>query len=109
MSTTGNWDASWTSALDALELDVAWVEETLRSAHLPAPAEVARLAAWVPPTGLGPLPASLTVRATALLERQTRAAQVTVEAITRSRRHSVALDALRTRPDEVAVYVDTQA
>ncbi|ROS25789.1 hypothetical protein [Cellulomonas sp. PhB150] len=104
-----DWDASWRGALDALELDVAWVEEALRAAHLPAADEVARLAAWVPPTGLGPLPADLVVRATALLDRQTQVARATIEAITRSRRHVAALDALRPHRGDVAVYVDTQA
>jgi len=103
------WAASWVSALDALELDVAWVESALRAAHLPPADEVARLAAWVPPADLGPLPADLVVRATALLDRQTHAARATVEAITRSRRHVAALDALRPHRGDVAVYVDTQA
>lgn len=103
------WETSWSRALDDLELDVAWVEEALRLQHLPPGDEVARLAAWVPPSDLGPLPASLAVRAAALLDRQTTAARRTVEAITRSRRHLAALDALQPRRPDVAVYVDTQA
>lgn len=104
-----DWDVSWASALDALELDVAWVEEVLRSAHLPPADEVARLGAWVPPAGLGPLPADLVVRASALLERQLATARAAAERMTRSRRHAAALDALRPHRGDVAVYVDLQA
>lgn len=55
---------SWESALDKLELDVA----AAMTGDLPA--------AWVPPTGLGPIPQELEGRARLLLEAQMEATEL---------------------------------
>ena len=103
------WLAAWTHALDAIELDVAAAEELLRTAHLTPVAEVAAASAWHPPAELGPLPAALHVRASAILERQLDVARRTAEALAYSRRHLAAADLARPRPLETPVYVDEQA
>lgn len=102
------WVERWHEALTALELDVDAAEELLRVAHLPDVAEVARVAAWRPPSDLGPLPAPLLVRAQALLDRQLDVARRTAEAAAVSRRHLAATQALRPAVAEVPVYLDAQ-
>ncbi|GEA90139.1 hypothetical protein [Cellulomonas cellasea] len=100
------WDAAWSHALTELELDVAEAEALLRADHA-GPVEL-RSQQWVPPTGLGPLPAPLVERAQALLDRQLDVARRTAAAALLSRRHLVAVDAMRERPPAVPVYLDTQ-
>lgn len=100
------WEAAWSHALTELELDVAQSEALLRADH-EGPVRL-RTQPWVPPTGLGPLPAPLVERAQALLDRQVEVARRTAEAAVLSRRHLVAVDALRERPPAVPVYLDTQ-
>lgn len=100
------WEAAWSHALTELELDVAQAEALLRADH-EATAAV-RTHPWAPPTGLGPLPASLAQRAQALLDRQLDVARRTAEAALLSRRHLVAVDAMRERPPAVPVYLDTE-
>lgn len=98
------WEAAWSHALTELELDVAQAEALLRADHVgPVSAQP-----WVPPTGLGPLPAPLVERAQALLDRQVEVARRTAEAALLSRRHLVAVDAMRERPPALPVYLDTQ-
>jgi hypothetical protein len=103
------WLDAWAAALDAIELDVAAAEDLLRTAHLARVEDVAAAAVWRPPTTLGPLPAALHVRATAILERQLDVARRTAEALAYSRRHLAAADLARPRPLETPVYVDQQA
>jgi hypothetical protein len=103
------WLDAWTDALDALELDVAQAEDLLRTAHLASVTEVAAASVWQPPSTLGPLPASLHVRASAILERQLDVARRTAEALAYSRRHLAAADLARPRPLEAPVYVDQEA
>ena len=81
-------------ALDALELDVDKADELLRTAHLTSVQEVAVASAWRPPHGLGPLPASLEVRARTILGRQLETARRIGEAVVVSRRQLAATRAL---------------
>ncbi|MGW6132493.1 hypothetical protein ACWFNE_20900 [Cellulomonas sp. NPDC055163] len=100
------WEAAWSHALTELELDVEQAEALLRADHA-GPVRL-RAQPWVPPTGLGPLPAPLVERVQALLDRQLDVARRTAEAALLSRRHLVAVDAMRERPPAVPVYLDTQ-
>lgn len=102
------WNDRWEAALEALELDVSAAEELLRVAHLPDVAEVARVAAWHPPAGLGPLPAPLLTRARTLLDRQLEVAVLVAQATVASRRQMVATRALRARPAALPVYLDAE-
>lgn len=103
------WDAAWASALERSELDIAEVEAMLARLHadpdhvpdVPAP--------WVPPPRLGPLPASLAVRAEAVLKRHQRLAEELTVAITENRRHRRAVASLSRREAAAPVYIDTEA
>ncbi|NCT92761.1 hypothetical protein GXB85_17660 [Cellulomonas sp. APG4] len=103
---SAGWDAAWAGALEALELDVAQAEHMLTLGHI---AHEPPRDPWAPPPGLGPLPAGLVDRATALLDRQLEVARRLAEAADLSRRHSRAAEALRAQPPAVPVYVDTPA
>lgn len=102
------WYAAWSGALAELELDVDAAEAMIAQAHLgqlsPAPV-------WVPPTGLGPMPAALVDRAQALLDRHVDVAQRLAEAANLSRRHQRAAQIVRDASSSPAspVYVDTPA
>lgn len=78
---------TWAEALDRLDEDTESAARTLTGA---TPEEVAawgrRSTDWVPPTGLGPLPADLRERAARLLQHQLAVAEALVEGITQSRR-----------------------
>ncbi|WP_235564666.1 hypothetical protein [Modestobacter sp. Leaf380] len=78
---------SWAEALDGIEADTHAAERTLAGA---TPDEIAawgrRSTDWVPPSGLGPLPADLRERAARLLQHQLAVAEALVEGITQSRR-----------------------
>lgn len=101
----GDWDVAWGDALRALELDVDLAEQMLALGHLaqdpPGP--------WEPPAGLGPMPMALVDRARTLLDRQIAVARQVAEAADLSRRHSRAVQAMRTQPPSSPVYVDTPA
>lgn len=103
-----SWVCAWSDALDALELDVEAADELLRTAHLTSVHDVAVAAAWHPPHDLGPLPASLEVRARALLGRQLDTARRVGEAAVVSRRQLAATRVLSFRQDH-AVYFDDEA
>ena len=102
---SADWDAAWGDALSALELDVDLAEQMLALGHLaqdpPDP--------WAPPAGLGPMPLTLVDRARTLLDRQIAVARQVAEAADLSRRHSRAVEAMRTQPPSSPVYVDTPA
>ena len=102
------WDAAWSAALTALELDVAQAEALLRTDHVTATASAVIVAPWRPPVGLGPLPASLVTRAQALLDRQLDVGRRIAEAAHLSRRQAVAAEGMRSRPPAVPVYIDTE-
>jgi hypothetical protein len=103
-----DWDTAWAGALATLELDVEVAERILAGDHLPTVEEIARLAAWRVPTDVGPLPASLSDRARALLDRQLAAAAAVGRAMTMNRRHLAAVDALHAAPAPRPVYVDIE-
>ncbi|WP_432830367.1 hypothetical protein [Dactylosporangium sp. CA-092794] len=63
------WEAAWSAALDALELEADAVERMLRHRDMLLAAEPDR-AVFTPPAGLGPLPLALTERARRLMQRQ---------------------------------------
>lgn len=103
-----DWDVAWLQALEALEVDVATAERTLAVNHLPSVDEIAVLAAWQVPAGLGPLPAALVDRARALLDRQLVAATAIGRAMTMNRRHLAAIGAMNPVPASRPVYVDVE-
>ena len=78
---------TWSEALDEIEDDTRIAESTLAGA---TPEEIAawgrRSTDWVPPTGLGPLPADLRERAARLLQHQLAVAEGLVDGILQSRR-----------------------
>lgn len=102
----GAWDQAWEAALAELEMDVAAAEAMLALDRI---AEAPRRDPWQPPVGLGPLPVALADRARALLERQLATAQALSEAAQLSRKHTRALQSLKTTPPSSPVYVDTPA
>ncbi|TQL01642.1 hypothetical protein [Cellulomonas sp. SLBN-39] len=102
------WHARWEQALHEMELDVESAERLLEAAHLPDVADVARAAAWRPPSGLGALPLPLRDRAQALLDRQLDAAARIAQAVVVSRRHLHATRTIEARTPAVPVYLDTQ-
>lgn len=102
------WHAAWSDALGRLELDVVTAEEMLAVAHLPAAAEVAAARPWRPPAGAGTLPVSLETRARELLARQLDVAERLAEAASLARRQAAVADAVRSRPADQPVFLDTQ-
>ena len=70
---TEDWRDAWTTALDALELDVTRVETMLADERRHAETPPADL--WRAPTELGALPLELKPRADEILTRQLRAAE----------------------------------
>jgi len=106
--TAADFDAAWAQALTSLELDVATAEAMLDHDHLPSVQDVARMAAWKPPTGLGPLPAALVDRAQTLAERQRSAAEAITRAMVANRRHLAALDQMRPTAPSRPVYLDLE-
>lgn len=96
------WTAAWCAALAELEFDVGEAEELIRVGHATGPLGPA----WLPPSDLGQLPASLRDRAQALVARQLRVAQSLTEAAQQSRRHLRVLERLRATPESTPVYLD---
>jgi hypothetical protein len=96
------WTAAWCAALAELECDVDEAEELIRVGHATGPEGPA----WLPPSDLGQLPASLRDRAQALVARQLRVAQSLTEAAEQSRRHIRVIDQLRAAPESLPVYLD---
>jgi hypothetical protein len=99
------WEAAWSAALTDMELSVVQAEVLLHASH--AASLGGAPAAWHPPVGLGPLPASLVARAQALLGRQLDVARRTAEAANFSRRQAAAAQGMRSRPPALPVYIDT--
>jgi hypothetical protein len=100
------WVRAWGVALG--ELEVAVEEAAAMLHHLPLPADV-NVTRWAPPSGLGPLPASLETRARALLDRHVEVTRQTAEAIVQTKRHLHAVGAMRSSGPAVPVYIDTCA
>ncbi|MGK5115363.1 MULTISPECIES: hypothetical protein [unclassified Geodermatophilus] len=79
--------AEWATVLDDLEGEVLAAEasmDTDRADEVEAWGR--RVQDWVPPTGLGPVPADLRERAARLLQHQLAVAEALVEAIIQSRK-----------------------
>ncbi|MFC4062439.1 hypothetical protein ACFOWE_29415 [Planomonospora corallina] len=106
----GDWHAAWSAALDALEMDVAAVEEMLSGDHRTQEVP-AVTGAWTPPTDLGPLPLDLRPRADAILSRQLRVAQEMVLVMAGNRRQAAMIARVETGSDGAArpVYINCAA
>ena len=102
MTPDRGWDAAWVAALDELELAVGEAEQMLADAH----AVVTPSPAWRPPSGLGPLPASLEARARAILGRQLLVAEQLSAAAIRSRRQLRIHEAMVPAVTHPPVYLD---
>ena len=81
-----NWRSAWVAALDALDADVAAVEQMLVQEHRIR--DLPHADPWSPPAGMGPLPLDLRPRADAILNRQASAAQQLILAIASNRRQA---------------------
>ena len=103
----GSWDESWASALTALELDVAAVEEMLSALHEDADSTPARDLTPLPVADLGPIPMSQVERARVLLARQQEAAAALAAAMTTNRRQQRLATSLHRSPARPPIYVDT--
>lgn len=96
--------AAWAAVLDELEAMAAGSGE-----HADDDA-VARLLAWTPPEGLGPLPPSLVERALDVVARLGGAVGSLHAAMASNRRHARALEAVPTTQDtSAAAYLDVSA
>jgi hypothetical protein len=77
------WEAAWSDALAALELDLTRAEQLLadptRAAELPT------RPTWVAPELQGPMPAGLVPRARAIADRQLRVAEALSRAVVAAR------------------------
>lgn len=102
------WDAAWASALERCELDAGEVEAMLARLHGDPEHVPDAMTPWLPPPRLGPLPASLAVRAEAVLKRHQRLAEELTVAITENRRHRRAVASLSRREAAAPVYIDTE-
>jgi hypothetical protein len=102
---TGDWRSAWTSALDALELDVSATESMLADRHRNADHPPADL--WRPPTELGALPLELRPRADEILTRQLAAAEEIARRLTANRQQTAMVAKIETgTPVSRPAYVD---
>jgi hypothetical protein len=90
---TEDWRTAWTSALDALELDVEQAEAMLVEEHRAA--EAADADPWSPPPHIGPLPLDLRPRADAILARQLAAAEAIAHRLAANRQHSAVVSRMQ--------------
>ena len=99
--------ADWAAVLTELEGEVLAAEVTMARGRAEE-IEAWRLhSAWVPPSGLGPLPTELRERAARLLQNQLAVAEALVERITQSQRQrDVAARMSYGPPRPVASYID---
>lgn len=100
----------WDTVLDRLEADLAAVERGLGEQHPPSEAAVmaAQLGTWVPPRGLGPLPAHLLGRARALAAAQARVAERVDAVRITAGHHLTALRSVPGLPGQPAMFVDVE-
>ncbi len=91
---TNDWRTAWTTALDALELDVATAEAMLDEEHRAA--ETAPADPWQPPAGMGPLPLDLRPRADAILARQLAAAEAIAHRLAANRQQAAMVSKIET-------------
>lgn len=106
---SSTWDAAWACALERSELDLADVEAMLVRLRTDPDHVPDTPAPWIPLPRLGPLPASMAVRAQAVLKRHQSLAEELTVAITENRRHRKAITSLRRREAAAPVYIDTEA
>ncbi len=99
---------TWQQALHELEGDVLAAEQTLARGRADEIATWGRRSTdWVPPTGLGPLPEDLRVRAMRLLQHQLAVAEALVERITQSQKQRDVAARMSYGPVRpVASYID---
>ena len=92
--TGSDWRTEWTTALDALELDVSRAEAMLAEEHRIAdePAHDP----WHPPPHIGPLPLDLRPRADAILARQIAAAEAIAGKLASNRQQSAVVARMET-------------
>ncbi|GGM60913.1 hypothetical protein ACFFX1_28200 [Dactylosporangium sucinum] len=108
MTTGGDWDAAWSAALDAMELEADEVERMLRHRDMPErlPAEAP---GFTPPPGIGPLPAALEERARRLVQRQLDLSRELSIAIAGNRQQARLVARLHREADQsVPVYLDNR-
>jgi len=98
----------WATVLGRLEGEVAAVEQDLADGRVEtATAWGRRTDDWIPPSGLGPLPANLRERAARLLQHQLAVAEELVERIIQSRRQRDVAARMSYAPSRpVASFVD---
>ncbi|MCW4385739.1 hypothetical protein OH146_08115 [Salinibacterium sp. SYSU T00001] len=88
---------AWVDALDALERELDWAEDLAR----------ARSDSWMPPVGLGVLPAELVERATRILTAQRDLMRQLEDERREAGRHLAALRSVpSTLSAEASVYLD---
>lgn len=91
---TEDWRTAWTTALDALELDVTKAESMLDEEHRAADTPPAD--PWRPPPNMGPLPLDLRPRADAILARQLAAAEAIAHQLASNRQQSAVVSRIET-------------
>lgn len=99
--------ATWAEVLDELE------QEARREAGSPGGVAGSGFqpdgGTWVPPSGLGPLPAELAGRAREVLTAQREATATLRSSMTQARRHDSALAAVPAARSARPVYLDVTA
>jgi hypothetical protein len=104
----GEWDAAWSAALDAMELEVDEVEQLLRHRDVLENAPVEPVT-FTPPEGLGPLPIALADRARRLVQRQLDLSRELTIAIAGNRQQARLVNRLhREAVETVPVYLDNR-
>ena len=105
MDMSDDWRSAWTSALDALELDVAATEAMLADQHLHdehPPADP-----WRPPPELGALPLDLRPRADEILTRQLAVAEELARRLVNTRQQTAMMAKIETGdPVSRPAYLD---
>ncbi|MBZ2196851.1 hypothetical protein [Occultella gossypii] len=98
--------ATWAEFLDTLERDARHTAVPSPSTTTATTMPPADGAAWVPPSGLGPMPAGLADRARAVLAAQQDAAAALRGSMSAARRHRAAIAAVPSADAGHPVYLD---
>ncbi|GAA5025411.1 hypothetical protein GCM10023258_18270 [Terrabacter aeriphilus] len=101
---------TWEAVLDQLEGDLAGAQRVLDAEVTADDAGALRPVpdAWLPPSGLGPLPPELAARAHDLAAAQVELARRLEQARRRAARHLTVLDAVPAAPSPAPVFVDAR-
>ena len=104
------WRSAWTTALQAVEMDVEAAESLIERLHAGAepPAELPAAQPWVTPGLLGPLPLEFADKARELVQRQLDVSSRLAEAMVQTRSQRRALGKLDPA-ESIPVFVDTRA